>query len=51
MKFIRYRKGRHATNLFIGGLNNKLEIFITDRCVRLMLGRHVWHWGKAWRQE
>lgn len=43
LKPIRYAETNGA--LHIGGRHNKLIIFTRERCARLHVGKHVFHFG------
>lgn len=46
LKPIRYSKNNGA--IHIGGRNNKLSIFTREKSARLHIGKHTFHFGKAW---
>lgn len=49
LKPIRYKKGTNGA-LHIGGRYNKLTIFTYEKCARLQLGKHVFHFGNYWKK-
>lgn len=46
LKPIRYSKNNNT--LHIGSRNNKLTIFFWEKSARLEIGKHTFHFGKAW---